>query len=523
MPGARPRRGSTGRGVALCAAVLSLWCAVLPGASRAAAPPLYQPPAFYQEGVAFIQAHNPSGDCAPQPDADAWTGACSSRAPSFQAWKVQLNECRASSYGHTAASGPQYTCEFTMGSPVGGDDHSCKGDSAWTTNVAWQWTAAPNPLSAGLPAPVHIDKLEECLARGQNVIPECADAVDNDGDGAVDFPADTGCTALQDTSEVNPKCSDGKDNDGDGKTDHPADPGCSTRSDDSEQDANRPPVARRDAWVVKPGFAADETVLANDYDPDGDAITARVLKISFASKEWSGLDTDGGFLYVAGPGTKGTLNKTITYVAVDSHGAPSPPARAVVTVTRPAAGTKPFKKAKIAAGNIPTWLGPFGGWGQVCMGSGLGAYCYTMLSVSRTAALNASTGWTSDLSGAAQACLAYGFIPMKNADCAKELLKRSAAQVWDKSVVDFAAKDGSCLMFRVDRVFSIRHPRAGKWGKPEYSTLRSGVRPYNGSSTNESGYGYWSRGAIHRWRVPLFCDENGRVYRQVYQPLVAVD
>ncbi|MEA1925041.1 MAG: hypothetical protein U9M95_04150 [Candidatus Altiarchaeota archaeon] len=37
--------------------------------------------------------------------------------------------------------------------------------------------------------------------------PECSDSIDNDGDGATDFPADTGCTDANDTDETN--CGDG--------------------------------------------------------------------------------------------------------------------------------------------------------------------------------------------------------------------------------------------------------------------------------------------------------------------------
>lgn len=82
--------------------------------------------------------------------------------------------------------------------------------------------------------------------------PQCSDGIDNDGDGAIDFPADPGCTSAADESEhqatigcdngfdddrdglldwkdpgcitpkspkENPQCSDGIDNDGDGKID----------------------------------------------------------------------------------------------------------------------------------------------------------------------------------------------------------------------------------------------------------------------------------------------------------------
>lgn len=47
---------------------------------------------------------------------------------------------------------------------------------------------------------------------------ECQDGVDNDGDGAIDFGGDGGCSSSSDLSEW-PTCSDGLDNDGDGKAD----------------------------------------------------------------------------------------------------------------------------------------------------------------------------------------------------------------------------------------------------------------------------------------------------------------
>ena len=64
----------------------------------------------------------------------------------------------------------------------------------------------------------------------------CADGLDNDGDGRVDYPADPGCTSRQDDSEADipPACADGKDNDGDGLVDYPADPGCASTRDDNE-------------------------------------------------------------------------------------------------------------------------------------------------------------------------------------------------------------------------------------------------------------------------------------------------
>jgi len=59
---------------------------------------------------------------------------------------------------------------------------------------------------------------------------ECQNGIDDDGDGRVDFPSDTGCESAADfleTSALLP-CDDGIDNDGDGLTDYPNDPACQT-------------------------------------------------------------------------------------------------------------------------------------------------------------------------------------------------------------------------------------------------------------------------------------------------------
>jgi hypothetical protein len=69
----------------------------------------------------------------------------------------------------------------------------------------------------------------------------CADGVDNDGDGLIDYPNDPGCSSSTDDDETdspppppNSACSDGIDNDGDGLVDYPSDPGCSSASDTDE-------------------------------------------------------------------------------------------------------------------------------------------------------------------------------------------------------------------------------------------------------------------------------------------------
>jgi hypothetical protein len=63
--------------------------------------------------------------------------------------------------------------------------------------------------------------------------------LDDDEDGAFDYPADPGCSDLDDLSELNlaVACDDGLDNDVDGLTDFPNDPGCPDLLGDLEDPA----------------------------------------------------------------------------------------------------------------------------------------------------------------------------------------------------------------------------------------------------------------------------------------------
>ncbi|MCH8194147.1 MAG: DUF11 domain-containing protein, partial [Planctomycetes bacterium] len=71
---------------------------------------------------------------------------------------------------------------------------------------------------------------------------QCEDGVDNDSDGAIDFPDDFSCTSPQDDNESEPRaaCADGIDNDRDGLIDFPNDPGCFSFQDDDERNGNGP-------------------------------------------------------------------------------------------------------------------------------------------------------------------------------------------------------------------------------------------------------------------------------------------
>src|SRR5688572_14581159 len=82
-------------------------------------------------------------------------------------------------------------------------------------------------------------------------LPECADTVDNDLDGAIDFPADGDCTSAADDSEAQlPQCADAVDNDDDGQVDFPADAGCVSRVDDSEASPGSMPAPDRARIVL---------------------------------------------------------------------------------------------------------------------------------------------------------------------------------------------------------------------------------------------------------------------------------
>lgn len=67
--------------------------------------------------------------------------------------------------------------------------------------------------------------------------PACSDGLDNDFDGAADYPQDPDCTSPDDAFEAGPgapACIDGLDNDADGRIDYPADAGCEAPDDDDE-------------------------------------------------------------------------------------------------------------------------------------------------------------------------------------------------------------------------------------------------------------------------------------------------
>lgn len=93
----------------------------------------------------------------------------------------------------------------------------------------------------------------------------CANGLDDDGDGKIDYPSDPGCSSATDTSEADPvpppvACGDGIDNDSDGKTDYPADPGCTSLADTDETDPVVPPPSGQALWVDVNGGSCTRVV-----------------------------------------------------------------------------------------------------------------------------------------------------------------------------------------------------------------------------------------------------------------------
>lgn len=96
----------------------------------------------------------------------------------------------------------------------------------------------------------------------------CSDGLDNDADGAIDYPADNGCSSANDNDEIAslPVCADGKDNDNDGLIDYPNDPGCSTSDDNNEYNPPAPtalPANLRIGSDWGSGYCADVSVTNN--------------------------------------------------------------------------------------------------------------------------------------------------------------------------------------------------------------------------------------------------------------------
>lgn len=173
------------------------------------------------------------------------------------------NNCKSN--GQTCTTGPQCCSNTCSGgicvaassstfNPESPPD-SCKSDGVYCAaaeeccsgicpSSSWQ-CAAPDSFGTFSCKPDGYDCINRRQCCSDNcsagscvpVIIQCADGIDNDSDGAIDYPADVSCGHIGDTNEEMLKsyCQDGIDNDGDGATDHPSDTGCSSQQDQTEQ------------------------------------------------------------------------------------------------------------------------------------------------------------------------------------------------------------------------------------------------------------------------------------------------
>ncbi len=149
--------------------------------------------------------------------------------------------------------------------------------------------------------------------------PQCLDGIDNDGDGDIDFPEDSGCAAEDDNTEAPnpppaPACSNNTDDDGDGFVDE-NDPACHSDGNpdnSSSYDPNRTselPVNDPPAQVPGPentlalcsdGVDNDADGTIDLADPDCAAFMAKLIVVKIVVNDNGGTSAISDFsLHVA--------------------------------------------------------------------------------------------------------------------------------------------------------------------------------------------------------------------------------
>lgn len=270
---------------------------------------------------------------------------------------------------------------------------------------------------------------------------------------------------------------------------------------------NRPPIARSDSWRLPAGHYVYDNALKNDSDPDGDGFTPRVTSISFRAAEWSGMEQDGTFNYVSGPGTRVHQRKVITYHLVDSRGARSAPATVTIDVIPPgrARNRSPARKRRgrhASAAVAARWYSHPNVM-YSCFGTGFDRSCFAVYSPRQVQAVNAATPWVSlpTPGGAIRAC-GRAFTRSGIPGCAAGLIGGGLLRAGDKQIIRTVASDGGyCLVSRQELNRSALHPLAGSWTKfrfhPIHSFLKIG-----------SQFGTWQKGLTTQWQVPVGCTAN---------------
>lgn len=129
-----------------------------------------------------------------------------------------------------------------------------------------------------------------CINPGR---PECNDQVDNDGDGATDFPADFSCSGPQDDNETDPKsqCQDGLDNDKDGLTDL-ADPDCNNNPQNNSE-KNKGPAGSPECSDGLDNEGDGATDYLQDFSCGGNPVGGNEAKPEAQCQNKLDDDTDG--------------------------------------------------------------------------------------------------------------------------------------------------------------------------------------------------------------------------------------
>jgi hypothetical protein len=101
---------------------------------------------------------------------------------------------------------------------------------------------------------------------------QCADGIDNNGAGGIDYPNDPGCSSSSDDTETTvcpgamcPVCANGADDDTDGKIDYPMDFGCAAASGSTEVFCTGEPDVAMNP-ITTAATTGDTTTTADNYD-----------------------------------------------------------------------------------------------------------------------------------------------------------------------------------------------------------------------------------------------------------------
>lgn len=340
-------------------------------------------------------------------------------------------------------------------------------------------------------------RLEACyFADPSEVGPTTVSGTITNGDGST-APVALVLNAVGECADLGTSTGHRADSDGDGILDGadrcPTQPAPGT-ADGCPPPENRPPVAVSERWTVTAGGFVYDNALKNDHDPDGDSFTPRVTSISFRATEWSGMEQNGTFNYVSGPGTRVHQRKVITYHLVDARGARSAPATITIDVIPPGKRRKgsPGGRGGARSSAAGIWYSSqtyVGG----CYGSGFDTSCYYLMAPAQVHALNAATPWFGPPSPAqaARACATSfrgGGVPR----CVATLTLGFLMRAGDKQIIRVSAQDSDCLLVKLDLNRTPLHPLAGSWTKPQYHQVNSYVR--------KGTFATWGK-----WQLPMYC------------------